>query len=471
MDAFSRIKAGLDIADTMSDISDAMEGISAIPIIGWVVAVGVQFAKQLTGMFHFFDTAWEKEKDEISYAAFIYDKGRDADVAQVMFDAILENDWTRIFLPAVDAPGALGKDWKQQLAVNKVDFLNTGGHGWVVRPTGGNARGGLGVFPGVPKIMDFAQWGGGGVQYQEFQDMHPAAMQAGLLLWQLVNKNGPEMFRVDTTRLGNPWKKYFDSLEIFPADVEDLLPQTPKGMQALHTAKRMMTIANRTLINGVPELNQAYVDKYFAGQGCPPPKPGGWHLVDLREEFRTCGYMRPVDIPNVPSKYRTVKSVVNPNNPDRVSESLTYRGVAEWKISILWERQKAALKTITCAYVDESFPAIKGSNTLKQLLHEGRMKLLHHSAKMLVDPTMIPDATYRNAMIQAQKTGGLGLAAKGKKTKMAMLNLRDMAPSPQPFMAVSPLEDLGGIKRKKSSNALPLLMGAVIVLGIMSQRK
>ncbi len=474
LDAFDRIKAGLDIGQSMANISNAMEGISAIPIIGWVVAVGVQFAEQLTGMFHFFDTAWEKEKKEVSKGAFIYDKPVDADVADTMMRAIREDDWTRIFMPAVDAPGALGNDFKQQLAVDKVEFLNTGGHGWVVRPSGGNSRRGLGVFPGVPKIMDMAQWGGGGSHYQEFQDMHPAAMQTGLLLWQLVNKNGPEMFRVDTNRLYDPWKQYFDSLEIFPADIEDLLPQTPQGMQAIHTAKRMMTVAVRTLINGAPEYTKEYVEKYFA-PGCPSPLPGGWRLRDVREEFRNCGYMRAVEVPNVPEKYRTLIREAHPTVPGRVSESLTYRGIAEWKIRVLFERQKKALNTPTCAYVDGSFPAIAGSSKLRNMLHENRVKLLNRSAKMLVDVTMIPDKTYRDAMIQSHKTGGFKLSQEVKPIKRAMVNLSDVEKS-SIFMpnrlALVPGPGGGATgKVGEKSSVVPLLMGAAIVLGIMSQRK
>ena len=67
--------------------------------------------------------------------------------------------------------------------------------------------------------------------------------------------------------------------------------------------------------------------------------------------------------------------------------------------------------TPVCAYVDDSFPAIRFNSALKEQWQKNRMLLLQHPLRCKVDTASIPDAAYRNAMINAKLSCGMIISA------------------------------------------------------------
>lgn len=99
------------------------------------------------------------------------------------------------------------------------------------------------------------------------------------------------------------------------------------------------------------------------------------------------------------------------------SEVENYQPVRECEV--LRQRQMAYLDTLMCAYVDDSFVAIKKSASLRARLEQRRGQLLQHPARCGVDLASVPDKAYRDALMQSGvgggpcKTVGLNLAAPG----------------------------------------------------------
>jgi len=167
-------------------------------------------------------------------------------------------------------------------------------------------------------------------------------------------------------------------------------------------------------------------------------------------------------------------SVGNPPRAELIDQELSY-GIESSKpilsLDNLAQLQKGALdNTPVCAYIDESFPALRFGSDLKEQWQKNRMLLLQHPLRCKVDTDSIPDVAYRNAMINAKQSCGMILSA-------GPVNLHPNAPKTvaviQGLSSVgstgggSPVDELTG---EGSSGKVGLLMAAA-VLGLIVMNK
>jgi hypothetical protein len=72
----------------------------------------------------------------------------------------------------------------------------------------------------------------------------------------------------------------------------------------------------------------------------------------------------------------------------------------------LRERQMGFLDTLMCAYVDDSYVAIKQDEAMRSRWDQRRRQLLEHPARCDVDLTNVPDSDYRTALIDSGAKAG-----------------------------------------------------------------
>lgn len=122
----------------------------------------------------------------------------------------------------------------------------------------------------------------------------------------------------------------------------------------------------------------------------------------------------------------------------------------------LRDRQFDLLDTITCAYVDASFGAIKNNAQMKDRWQKRRLQLLEHPAVCIVDEDNIPDEDYRAEVISRRKHHQCLVSAydfiatpKGKYPTMVPQGFPSLSanpsPPPAPAHSYKPLVIGGGL--------------------------
>ncbi|MCH9736080.1 MAG: hypothetical protein K0U78_16265, partial [Actinomycetia bacterium] len=339
---------------------------SAIPIVGWVVDIGVALWNIGTQLVQAFNFQQSKGKS-LPQEALLYDRGMDSDVTDSMLSGLVSKDWTDYFLAPV---GRI-----ERLVEQEVAFTIHGLPDGATVSIEGEPTNGRGIIPGTSRIAGaFYQarrlaaptdaYGNPLPDYEtvrvaqfnlfseELGDLLPSAAQLGLTMWGSVLKNSKAMFKLNPDRIVRQWENYFTG--VFASAASPVLIRDAW----LRSATQWLCV-------------WAY-------------EPSVGQPLSLLEGLQ---------VDEVPSRYRS-----NPYTLDQV---------VTWRMREVWEpRLDSALRTIMCAYVDESFATIRWAKQSRPEIYRrwenSRRLLLSHDAVRFVEPELVPDDEYRAQVVQAK---------------------------------------------------------------------
>ena len=393
------IRVVMEASEALMAISDTIDAFaSRVPIIGWVVKIGVGLYK--VGRF-IYDAVKSASKQDIPppQAAVMFSQRQDEAQAQLGLELARSSDWTDLFRPPSTEP------WQWRW----IDTANTGKRtGLFVEPRD-SEPGRLGCFPQLAEQFTFYQWtegdllnkhtvgkrgpgrGGygrrGGTIISGTQ-FHPSMAQFSMSLWQRVLSYGPRMFDVDMSRIVTEWGDFYGH-----------------GFELVRNASRMYDGEGDKGDDYQDRLRSLYPSLSFASW-FPGSVKGG-----VKPKFSKPRYER-FDPAKMPSKYLAPETIYPPG-AGRPNENtwfpLSNANLIRYVHDEIWRPQAiAALKTLACAYVSPDAVALRSDDGLADLHHEMRSRLLRSKWVHEVDPTSIPDQDYRNDVEQAQRfIGGL----------------------------------------------------------------
>lgn len=412
---------GTDIIEgtLISALDLSMSAIGQIPIVGWVVQIAYELAMMIYDAVKMF----KDSKKDVPIKALAYSSGRDNDMVKRALKFTNAVDWTEVFLPATSPSSFKSKSISFGNDDDGVNLL-----GYLVMPDQHEILGGLGVLPGLPKVFDNFQlphwykesktplpgespsgwpgtssgqdtpfcrvgWYSGNKHIQanlckNIGEFQPTMQQFGYNLWSMVRTNGANAFKIAQNYTAGHWEDYFGALVEY--------------------------IENQAANSGDNNARQrAYDTGMSSSVGWYNPYTGDYYAFG--------------EIGNVPgfAKYlqdegdRNGAFIKNPLRAGGAPPENTYLVTYGALVKFLLNGQLRAcyqnfLKTITVAYVNESFPAIGGpvvAPSFKQRWFDNRKLLLKSSAVHDVELDLIPDNEYAAAVSQAQKLGGFQITA------------------------------------------------------------
>lgn len=435
---------GLVQGGIMSAVDLAVQAVSAIPVVGWVVQIGYVAGVAIAQAMRAYRANPEQARPAIEYS-----KAIDEDRCNDLLDVAQGNDWTRVFLP----PAA--GDFESVA----IDYLETEKDGTRVVQT--QPRQGFGAIPGVPAMMGAYQtmdwppkamtpagkwevsktqilkkvgvnlpWGAG--PRTTIGDWVPSARQLAFSMWGMVRKNSPQAFMVDHAKISAAWRDHFGELGNY---IEWL--HSKGGDQNFNTAaaltyetvlgafrpkKRVETpILN---IGGGQFADEPFFSAGNASAGCFLIPQKSYNLEGLTADY-VCDYADPAMF--VPSFHPL-------DGPRKNDFWVLYWPLVRYVIDDAIEATLRYCDTLTIAYVDESFPAIANNSKIRERWSTMRQELLRHPARHDVDLDMIPDSAYREAMYTAQRSAADAFAAlppQAQSTAPIQTQVPDLAPAPR----------------------------------------
>lgn len=350
-------KAGGSLVGDLLKYSEAVDKVaSAIPVLG-------TYARLIVGFVTFLKNAFSRAAQarlsvpKTASDALGYNRQIDQDVANYCAEQLAEKDWTRIFLPA-RKPG-------DSFSLHRTSFIGDGTpDGYSIVPTGGVKHAhGLGFVPGV--AGRFVQW-----QYPikvfgsnrpaspwdsliSIADLEPSVTQLTVGAWQMVLKNGPNMFRIAPYQIKSAWRDFFG---------------------AMHDWSRWLKKTDQDRGAEMADAIATWVGKEYPGA--------------------TTGYR----VRNPWTKYKK-KALDSGEVPSVNADAL---------VDFIVDRQHgdsldAALATITVAYVGPQFALIRENDTVREKWDARRRQLLGHRAKWDVELDLVPDQEFRSALNDARR--------------------------------------------------------------------
>ncbi len=276
----------------------------------------------------------------------------------------------------------------------------------------------LGCVPGAGYLHQSLEIGtrGGSRDAGEFL---PTARDQGAWLWKHIQKGElPSMYTIDADKCRARWETYLMDLWV-----------------TLWETK---------------ELNDEY-------------KAWAWDLIAPKASTGEGALLRI-------AKPRSRNSRLKWQKPDEKYLDLV---VPIYELNVLEKRQLGFLNTITCAYVDEGFAAIAGSQALKERWKLRRKQLLHNSARCEVSLEDVPDPPYEQALREAgvgtvRCTPG-GFKGAGRRPRMPVESSKRKkldVPPPLPDMPGSGTESIPAPSRRRPSGILPLAAAAAAAGGL-----
>lgn len=348
-----------------------------IPVVGWLLALGVNTGRIVA------DAIKQKRREDLPrfYPPMVFDP----DVDEAVYEAFVRSallhgyvldpeeepdlyrpkDWTKLFQP----PGT--KAWVLAEEDGSVRIVG-GAKPWY--EGGDRTAAGLGIVPGSGMLHAGIDVRPGG-KLVELGKLMPLAQFHGAALWQLqVVPNGPGLFLVEARRMRSLWYAYLQDLRERLDEGKIVLEFGDKKECKARVGKSKCDGRFGTVLS--QQDTRRIINMYAS------PSLFGWADVNGN-------YWR-FDDKGVVRKHGRKKA----DDPLGVKESLPIR-TAEW----LFERQLAALDTLTVAYVDAGFVAIasdtefawRGDVSLKERWLERREQSLTHRDRCQIEIDSVPD--------------------------------------------------------------------------------
>ncbi len=341
---------GIALGTTRATMDLALEGMGAIPFVGWV-------AKFALGVLEGFITRRRKQKPLPPMAR--YKREADEDAARAAVDVIRTGDWTPLFLPL---SGERGMSWRL--------YKKTGGYNvspWreeIKNPFSGLLGGftGMGTVD-VPFIVD-----------PEIPKQHDDDAAAAL-------------------RMRRDWME--DSV----INTYDLTPSVARLVQSAWVAATASTTPALFNIDTGPVVRGW---KNFVEGALESAEEGIAKTKDPRGEAKT----------NRRNAWYALRWAVTMNGRGfgNVSPAMTLYDECLRRGRDLYKRQLQALDTLQVAYCSSKQAAFR-DNVLRDKLKERRGQLLTHAARWKVNPRDVVDDAYRR-QLQSAGAGTLPIAAR-----------------------------------------------------------
>ncbi len=320
------------------------EAISAVPIIGWLVKIGFATWKLVKSALDAKPTA--------EALALGYSRELDQFVTNELLNIARGKDWSEIFRPPNDDFGWL-----------PIAYTNSGaadGVAWGQIDGKGAPKALRGVMPGVASIAGYWQSPRDQPGSSRFAErsaivgqgqMLPSVLALAGQLWAIQQKPGSALGRIDFVGLRNEWKAYGDEL------------------------------------------------RKFAKKGGGSGKRGEWFTAQVLAAFsygdKWGNAFFGVPIGKVPQDYREAYG-----GPD----GLGLDALIAWKTDVAWQRIIRAMQwTEGSAYMAPDCPFLRNADSGVRKLHDdARRDLLQRWTVLArVDPTLVPDKAYRDAVVAA----------------------------------------------------------------------
>lgn len=306
-----------------------------IPVVGWIVKlawnVGNAIAKIATVV-----KQSDDYDDVVEYPATNFNPEVDRVILnqEVLRRLRSSKDWTELYRPPGGGKGE-GQQWKDEFYT-----ANLQGGGRRVQ-VGNVCNSCLGFVPGTAFLHKSMEIFGKGNLKDTGNVYLPSSRQHGLWIWKHISRaNTPALYTIDADALQSSWRWYLGPLREYI--MGDAVAASGYGVDNNLSAAQIQKIIN-------------YYDRGGDATG-DPLKIFGWG--SLNENVS-------------PDDYQPVKEA-----------------------RILKKRQLAFLDTLTCAYVDDDYGALRDPE-VKEKWERRRKDLLQHPAICDVDLDMIPDAVYR----------------------------------------------------------------------------
>jgi hypothetical protein len=392
--------------DLVGSIVDMVGG---VPIIGWIIKIIWEVAESVIAIVQFIKGKKENEKaiDEL-VARAEFSPDLDQLVAKLITKTMhWRKDWTDLFMPPGMGKG--GRTWSQAYW-RKTKLEGGGVQLRSMDMTPGHVEEWTGFMPGTTKITRMYEfYPVGNLRFIDTGQYLPSGRDMMVTAWSFVTKNSPAMYTVDADKALDNWKGYLGTLRDFIQAV------TPTGQSLLP----IKTSDKKTFIN------------------------------KMGAEIRW-----------------------NPYHPDDVVGNFKGYGIYDCRPVKSLERLKhdqfAYLDTITCAYLDRSFEAIKQDSNLRGRWNVRREALLEHPARCAVDLDNIPDPEYKAEMtkrVSGMQCAPKELAAFEKKGAEGRLII-----SPKGTIPVGPYQNPPGTGKKGGGGA-GIALAALAGLAVMRARR
>jgi hypothetical protein len=401
-------------------LDTAFSAIGVVPVVGPVVQGAYAFAKMLVEAIR----VMKDERENIALPALRYNPEADQDMCRDAEEHIIPtNDWTRIFLPAV-----IPSSFASKLITFGTDRDGVQLKGMAIGPEEGNFVDvdGYGVIAGLPKVFSNIQvprpyssmykrpsgWGHpppfcavtwyGTRKVRQWLcnntgEFTPSLAQLGYTMWSMVRTNSANAFKIDQYAIRKAWQDYFEAY----IDYIEWHGAKDPDSYAFQRAYNMQQMG------------------FIGSCGYPEGKPQEWKcglLKDLKTISGLKEWLQERYDDQPPGYFFTPRAgkgmTVSKGSKMSNYRYATYYALVDFFVADqLRACMQTFVKTMTVAYVDETFPAIAESIKLRQEWEKNRNKLLEHPARMNVELDMIPDKPYQDAMAAAQKLGGMKLVA------------------------------------------------------------
>jgi hypothetical protein len=372
-----------DIAGALEDVFQNLTGPAMRAIGGVTAAVGsfvpiLGWAVQAVSMFARLGTAWadkHRRPNELEvFSPVQFSPQMDGMLANEILYLMKERtgagagrvDWTQMFMPIGATvgdwepitPSAKTRDTGEDIPRGRLDTGQAYMAGVVSK--GGN----VGMIPNgmIDRGWELSKDGRLASGTRRIGSLFPTGSDLGLKAWSMVTKPGsPAMFAVYPQLVKNSWINYLFDLR---AKLEGWTVLSDEGKRRFINEVAMPWYGWSRYPNG--EGNNAREVAHGSGS----------RLVDKDKSFG-----------------------LSKCNPVRATENL-------------YQLQLGSIdQTDVCAYVDRGFAALRDTN-LRNKWDANRRALLQHPIRCRVDVNSIPDADYRNEMIERQKTCGMMITAR-----------------------------------------------------------
>lgn len=231
------IRGGFDAINGVLDSKTfdmGMNMIGAIPVIGWIIKIGVNIGKAVAGI------AKIMEEQEYSQALLEIqkrltipldnlqpDKGRDEIQTRIFFERISKEknryNPQGVIVPAYSAEKFYAEGVYEDSGQSPTDLGKSaeGAAGWVVH---GEPTGGIGYIPGTAEVsrslffpagIDSLKGNKYACRQQSMRDLgtlYPSTTNIVTSWWSQVLKPGPAMFSVDPRAAVGEWENYIEGL-------------------------------------------------------------------------------------------------------------------------------------------------------------------------------------------------------------------------------------------------------------------
>jgi hypothetical protein len=447
---------------------DASLGVlSAIPVVGWAFAIARDVATIIENAIEML-----KQDPKQAQPAIEYDKDVDSWFCAGMLDTAATKDWTSIFMPMTQPSHPL-RPPPSDVKVQRVKFQHSDAEGdliqftrhaedWLGGPQSGIPRG---CVPGVPRVdgwyeildrgscvsakhkglckfinVDTPAPYGQGFAFEPSPvsaagDYLPSVTQLGFQLWGAVRKNTPQAWAIDHNKILGAWQDYYYGLRDY------ILWLIADGGN--RHMDRAAALSFESLCGIWTSL--------FIKEGQGGYAPG----VSIVNTYNLSGFTKEQFERRCIQNDMLVPAWKPGRGGPRAGQ---YYGLFYGVIEFVIENAIKALmeefgKSITVAYVDDSYPALNNV-WVRNRWEESRARLLEHPARYSVELDMIPDAGYREKMQIAQKLGGPQLTAAPARPVILDGGQTVPVPTPKPPGAI------------EHGSSVPTVLGVGAILGL-----